>query len=213
MAATRIRDTTVKAYRRYARPVLQALGAKPLKTLTPANFQVVYAQMLKVGRATSTIHHTHVVAHSALSQAVTWGLIPGNPTERVKPPRVTEPEIVPPSAEDVHRLFDAAATDRLQALWWLIALTGLRKGEALALQWGDIDWEARTATIQRTMIGNAGTRSTNPPKTKRGRRVISLSPYLVEILRQHQQRQYGERMAAGSQWVEGGWVFTTRTGT
>lgn len=100
VAAARTRDTTVQAYRRYARPRLHALGPKPLKTLTPADFQAVYTQMLKAGRATSTIHHTHVVAHSALDQAVTWGLIPWNPTERVKPPKVVASEITPPTAED-----------------------------------------------------------------------------------------------------------------
>ncbi|MDG6999571.1 MAG: tyrosine-type recombinase/integrase, partial [Nitrososphaerota archaeon] len=41
---------------------------------------------------------------------------------------------------------------------------------------------------------------------------ISLSPYLVDILRQHQQRQQDERLAAGPRWEEGNWVFTTRSG-
>ncbi|MCY0879029.1 MAG: hypothetical protein OWU84_08830 [Firmicutes bacterium] len=49
VAAARTRDTTVQAYRRYARPLLQALGPKPLKSLTPADFQAVYTQMLKAG--------------------------------------------------------------------------------------------------------------------------------------------------------------------
>jgi len=78
------------------------------------------------------------------------------------------------------------------------------EGEALALEWDDIDWKARTVTIQRTMAGEASSRSTNPPKTKRGRRVVSLSPYLVDIIRGHQERQHEEHMAAGTKWAAGG---------
>ena len=116
VAAARTRDTTVKAYRRYAKPLIAAFGHKALKALTPGDFQAVYAQMLKGGKATSTIHHTHVVGRSALDEAVSWGLIPFNPADRAKPPRVVSPEIVPPSADETQRLLETAASDRLKAL-------------------------------------------------------------------------------------------------
>ena len=154
--AARTRDTTTKVYRRYGKPLLTALGQKPLRALTPADFQAVYAQMVKDGKATSTIHHTHVVAHSSLKEAVNWGLIPFNPTDRIKPPRVTSPEVVPPSAVELQRLLAAAEDDRLKALWWFIAITGCRKGEAVALRWSDVDWDGKVAWIRRTAAEEGG---------------------------------------------------------
>lgn len=61
--------------------------------------------------------------------------------------------------------------------------------------------------------GEAGSCSSNPPKTIRGRRMISLSPYLVDTFRQHQQRNLKlvlPREPDG--FIRGGWVCTTRTG-
>jgi integrase len=213
VAATRLPDTTLKAYRRYAAPLLDAIGQTPLKALTPVDFQGVYARLLKEGKATSTIHHTHVVAHSALKQAVDWGLIPANPTDRVKPPRVQSPEITPPSAEELHRLFDAAAADRLQALWWLIALTGVRKGEALALKWSDVDWDRHTLRVTRTVAVDGGLRSIHDVKTTAGRRTVALSPYLETVLAAHRQRQDAERAASGPGWNSEAWIFCSERGT
>jgi len=215
VAATRLRDTTVKAYRRYGAPLCQAFGAKPLKALTPVDFQAVLAQMALSGKAPSTIHHTYVVAHSACDQAVAWGLIPANPTDRVKPPRVNHPEIVPPTVEDLQRFLAVVADDRFQALWWLIALTGLRKGEALALKWSDIDWTRYTLRVLRTVAADGGLRSIHEAKTAAGRRTVALSPYLEEILSAHRQRQGMERevFGQGGHWNPEGWVFCSERGT
>ncbi len=213
VAAARTRDTTTKAYRRYAKPLIRSLGRKPLKALTPADFQSVYADMLKEGKATSTIHHTHVVAHSALKEAVNWGLIPFNPTDRVKPPRVVSPEIVPPTADESKAMLDAAENNRLKALWWFIAITGCRKGEAVALKWSDIDWDGKVVWIRRTAAEEGGLLTVHDTKTVKGRRAIALSSYLIDILRAHQEQQELEQGAAGTGWNDQGWVFPSKRGT
>lgn len=213
VAAARTRDTTVKAYRRYGKPLMQALGTKTLKSLTPADFQAVLTQLLQDGRATSTIHHTYVVAHSSLDQAVSWGLIPYNPTDRVKPPRVMSPEIVPPSSNELKRLLDAAAQDRLKALWWLIALTGCRKGEAIALKWSDIDWAQRTLVIRRTAAADGGLLTIHDAKTIKGRRTVALSDYLMRILREHERQQSVEHTFYGVDWNTEQWIFPSEAGT
>lgn len=213
VAAARTRDTTTKAYGRYAKPLIRAVGQKPLKALTPADFQAVFAAMLQEGKATSTIHHTYVVAHSALDAAVNWGLIPFNPTDRVKPPRVTSPEMLPPTAEESRRLLDVAANDRLKALWWFISLAGCRKGEAIALKWTDVDWDQQVAWIRRTAAADGGLLSVHDAKTVKGRRPVALSDYLVTILREHQERQQAERDLYGPNWNPEGWVFPSENGT
>ena len=212
-AASRTRDTTAKAYRRYGKPLIRAIGNKSLKALTPADFQSIYSAMLKQGRATSTINHTHVVAHSSLDEAVNWGLIPFNPTDRVKPPRVVSPEIVPPSREDALKLLNAAAGDRLKALWWFISLTGCRKGEAIALKWSDVNWDRRTIVIRRTAVSDGGLLSIHDAKTVKGRRNLALSEYLVSLLREHQDSQRLEQELYGKEWNASGWIFPSEKGT
>jgi integrase len=172
--------------------------------------------MAQSGKAPSTVHHTYVVVHSALDQAVAWGLIPANPADRVKPPRVTQSEMVPPTVDELKRLLAAATGDRLQALWWLIALTGLRKGEALALKWSDVDWAQHTLRVVRTVAADGGLRSIHDAKTAAGRRSVALSPHLEEILMAHQERQAIEQAAFGGDggaWNAEGWVFCSEHGT
>ena len=212
-AAGRVRDTTLLTYQRYAAPLLETMGSRPLKSLTPGDFRGVYADMLKGGKATSTVHHTHVVAHSSLDEAVNWGLIPFNPTDRVKPPRVVSPEFVPPTAEKSQDLLATAETDRLKGLWWFIALTGCRRGEAVALKWTDIDRSQRTALIQRTAAEFNTLLTVHDTKTAKGRRTIALSPYLLAILDEHRERQQLEREFFGSAWNREEWVFPSERGT
>ncbi|MDA8205093.1 MAG: site-specific integrase [Thermaerobacter sp.] len=212
VAEARVRASTFRRYRVVGRHVIDNLGHTPLAQLQPRDLQGLYTHLQKEGQSARSVIFAHFIIRKALADAVAWGLLAMNPADRAVPPRLSAREIVPPTIEQAQAFLRVAESERLYALWAFLALSGVRKGEALALQWGDINWKARTVTIQRTMVGEAGTRSTNPPKTKRGRRVISLSPYLVDILRQHQQRQQDERLAAGSRWEEGNWVFTTRSG-
>ncbi len=108
------------------------------------------AEMIIEGKAKSTVHQTHVVAHSSLDEAVNWGLIPFNPVDRVKLARVTSPEIVPPTKEQAMQFLDAAEHDRLKALWFFIALTDCRRCRA----------ETRSAGVRLTSR-TAGSRFAN----------------------------------------------------
>jgi len=68
-----------------------------------------------------------------------------------------------------------AADDRLSAMWWLIALRGLRRGEAAGLRWCDIDLDAGTLTIEQQRIAFGRTVHVGPPKTAASRRTLSPS--------------------------------------
>ncbi|MEV0560873.1 site-specific integrase [Dactylosporangium sp. NPDC050588] len=100
------------------------------------------------------------------------------------------------------------AADRLFAMWWLIALRGLRRGEAAGLRWCDVDLEHGTMTIaqQLTCIGHKILQ--RPPKSAASRRVVALDRHTVRALREHARRQRLERLAAGRAWQDTGYVFT-----
>jgi integrase len=97
-------------------------------------------------------------------------------------------------------LLDAARTDKLEALYVLAITTGMRQGELLGLQWRDIDLNAGTLRVNRSVCEGV----ISPPKTSAGRRPIRLSRLAIAALRQHRTR------AAKRRIVE--WVFPNANG-
>jgi integrase len=102
---------------------------------------------------------------------------------------------------------------RLYALFHLVALRGLRRGEAAGLRWSDLDLDAGALTVTGQLHQLGGRLVTGPPKTDAGRRVIALDKTTIAALREHRLWQQADRAAAGTRGAETGYVFTTRAGT
>ena len=100
-----------------------------------------------------------------MDQAVADGLIPRNATDAVKIPRIDREEINPLTAEEVGRLLEAASEDRLEALYVVAIHAGLRQGELLALKWDDLDLEAGTLRVRRTLTYSGRKHFLSEPKT------------------------------------------------
>jgi len=99
---------------------------------------------------------------------------------------------------------DFVADDRLHAMWWLIALRGLRRGGAAGLRWVDVDLNARVIMIGQQRIAYGATVAVGPPKTAASRRTIALDRHTTRLLRAHRQRQQAEAEAAGQRWRDTG---------
>jgi integrase len=99
---------------------------------------------------------------------------------------------------------------RLYALFHLLALRGLRRGEALGLQWSDLDLSAATLVIDRQLQQrtSGGGVITLEPKTRAGHRWIALDRGTLTALRTHRAHQAREREAAGPAWCDTGFIFT-----
>jgi len=102
---------------------------------------------------------------------------------------------------------------RLYALFHLVALRELRRGEAAGLRWSDLDLDAGTLTVAGQLQQLGGRLVAGPPKSDAGRRVIALDKTTITALREHRTRQRAERTAAATRWTETGYAFTTVTGT
>lgn len=102
---------------------------------------------------------------------------------------------------------------RYRSVLTLIATTGLRRGEALALHWADIDLDAGILVVRGTLGRVGGKLMISEPKTDRSRRVVPISPPLVALPRAHRANQQTERQAARDQWSNDGLVFATESGT
>ncbi len=100
------------------------------------------------------------------------------------------------SAEQLRAFVAHVRNDRLAAMWQLLATTGLRRGEALGLQWRDADLDAATVFVHRNLTVANGRAMVNETKTAHGRRKIALDPATVTVLRRHRRHQLEEKLAA-----------------
>jgi integrase len=184
-----VRDTTCERYEQIVRVHIKpTLKGVKLKNLTPPHVRGLYKDKLQ-SRSPRTVQYIHVILHKALKQAVNDGLIPRNATEAVKPPQICREEINPLTPEQVKALLEVARGNRLEALHVLAILTGLRQGELLGLKWEDVDLEAGTLQVRRTLTTAKGGPVFSTAKTKGSRRSVRLTQIAVEALRSHLQRQ------------------------
>lgn len=193
--------------------IVTALGKKKLKTLSAADVQRFYRAKLDSGLSSATVHKLHVLLHKALKQAERWGLVPRNVAVDVDPPKVHKEEVRLLNNEQARKLLDTVKGDRLEALYVVAVQSGLRQGELLALRWEDVDLEARTIQVRRTITRDGGKHSVGPAKTAKGRRTVKLTRDATEALQEHLERQLAEIDKAGDKWQENGLVFCTGKGT
>lgn len=160
----------------------------------------------------STIRSTYAVLRAALDGAVRDGLLAKNPAAAVKRPGVERAEAKHLNQTAVAQVLAAAEGSRYHPALVLIAATGLRRGEVLALTWERVDLDAGTLKVLATIGRIDGQLVITAPKTERSRRTVPLSPPVVELLRKHKAAQAAERLRAGNQWQDSGLVFTTELG-
>jgi integrase len=95
----------------------------------------------------------------------------------------------------------------------LVAVTtGLRRGELLALQWRDLDLEAATLTVNRSLEQTKAGLAFKSPKTEKARRTITLAHVTVDALRRHHAQQLRTRLALGEEYNDQGLVFPRSDG-
>jgi len=209
-----VRAWTFRGYEGKVRThILPGLGNVTLVNLTPQRLEAFLNQKRTAGLSPQTVQHLRAILRAALSDAVKWGLVPRNVATLVDGPRVPHHDIQPLSPDEARRLVEAVAPYRLGALFSVALAVGLRQGEALGLRWEDVDLDAGTLTVKKTLQRIGGEFVLVEPKTVRSRRTIALPSAAVDALRTHRARQMEERLMAGSLWRdEWGLVFTTAKG-
>ncbi len=208
------RPRTYQSYELTARlHINPALGKVRLVELTPARIQALLNTKREQGLSARSITYIRDVLSRALNQAVRWNMLPRNPAPLVPAPKGAKKEIRVLAPEEARQFLDAVRGDRLEALYTVALALGLRRGEALGLQWGDISLDAGTITVRRQLQRIGGELRLTEPKSRESRRTVFLPPVVVEALRQHRVRQLEERLASGGEWQDSGFVFTTFKGT
>ena len=215
-AAVHCKPATHNRYSRdYNLHVAPVFGAKLLTAITRQDVKQLIADKRQSGLAWKSVLNIIIPLRTMLNHAVEDGLLVANPATRVGRfnKRPTEPrEDLNPFTRDELRIFLDTARQHFPhayPFFLTLARTGLRLGEIVALQWGDIDWYGRFIEVRRSYCRTSKTLLT--PKSGKARRV-DMSQQLTETLKALLVERKKETLQKG--WGEvPPWVFVSETGT
>lgn len=203
LASLALAASTVAGYRRIVRNhVVPQLGALPLDKVTATRLARHYRELATNGRrdgqhrgeplSSNTVNKVHVVLGAMLEAARDDGLIEVNPARKrnvVKAPtgkqiRAEQAELVTWGADELRRFLTwnrDEHRDELYPLWLTVAYTGMRRSEALALRWGDLDHDAGRISIRRALDPTA--RDTVKLTKGGGARVVDVDSQVLATLK------------------------------
>jgi integrase len=196
-AAERQHKTVARYEDLLKKHVLPKLGDRPLQQIKSIEIQLLYAEMSAL--APRTRHHVGTVLKACLQAAVDIGkLLQINPAAAIKKPSASESDVGQAlEQEKIKTLVDGFRGSTLFDFTFLMAFTGMRRGEALALRWSDFNPAAKTLRIERALeyTMKFGLRF-KVPKSERGKRTIVLDDTLVALLLRMRERY--QRVVAGA---------------
>lgn len=195
-AKPNIRPTTADSYRRgIEQHVIPRIGSIRLNKLTGRELQKLYKDLQENGRlrevqkekdpglSNSTVRGIHMMLHNALDRAVKERLILHNPTEDCIIPKLEKKEMKILRPEDMRAYLAAAEKRGVLPMFYLELISGVRKGELVALLWDDLDIERRTISVSKQALSRPGGEIVvSRPKTENSIRVISIPQEAVDLL-------------------------------
>ena len=193
--------------------IVPFIGEVRLADLRADQVQRMYSERLAVGVGAYAVRQSHAVLHRALGQAVRWGLVVRNVADLVERPAVPQSVVRALSAAEVQRLLMVARGERLEGMYYLAIVTGMRVGELLGLRWSDVDWERQGVSVVRQVSRVRGRGLVfEPVKTAAGNRLVALGGDGLDVLRAQRVRVDSWREFAGEGWFENDLIFPNSLG-
>ncbi|HEY2837720.1 MAG TPA: site-specific integrase [Pirellulales bacterium] len=202
--ADHLANKTRERYRALAaQQIAPHLGGIMLQKLRPANIADWHVTLLrsggKDGRELSarTVSHAHRLLHTALARAAQIEIVGRNVASMVRPPKVETEEVVILTADQISGVLTNLAGHRLLPIVALALGAGLRRGELCGLRWGSVDFAAGLLRVECAMEQTRAGLMVKEPKTRHGRRTITIPSFAIEALQAHWRQQLEQRLALG----------------
>lgn len=212
-------NTTPRTYESYReainKHIIPGLGNIALSELEPLHVQGYYGMKLKKGRidgqgglsAKSVLYQHHILS-KAIDYAVKMGFVARNVISLIAPPRVQRVTMNTLNTEEVLTFLDAAKESPYYVFFSTLLFTGLRRGEALALRWRNLDLSnACLRVVESAHTLRNGEYVVKEPKTPHSRRMVTLPPSLVALFKEYRADQELLRIHLGTTLSNDDFVF------
>ena len=208
-----VSPTTLSRYqgmiKRYIDPLLGKTQVQHLTTLAVQAWVNGLKTSPSSGKEMSaaTIKHTYHVLKGAMDKAVLAGIIHRSPCTGIMLPKGQKKAAVIYNEVQIKQLIQAAKGSDMELVIDMELCMGLRRGELLGLQWGDVDWENRQIHIVRNQVVVNGKSVVKDPKTAAGTRAIDIPEQLVQKLKRHRAACAERRLAMGENYTVSDYII------
>jgi integrase len=206
-ASETISARTAQRYRQLANgQIAPHIGGRLVQKLSTVDVEGWHAMLRTGGRrrgdggvAPRTVGHAHRVLSHALDDAVRHSVVPRNVAKLQPPPKVQAGEMAILDPDGITTVITKLRGHVLYVLALVALFIGLRLGEMLALKWRNVDLDGKVIRVREAAEETKahGIR-VKAPKTRAGRRDVTLPEIVVEALREHRRQQLEMRMALGA---------------
>lgn len=210
--SNKLSGTTLDNYRSNIRNhIIPGIGHIKLKDLRPKHLQVFYNHLYENGRrdgngglSPQTVQRIHVMIGSALKHALRNELVITNVATVVERRKGKKFRTKPYTIDELFELLRVTKGDRFYPAYVISSMTGMRRGEVLALKWQDIDFEEKTIKVERSLSIYRENKDVDtlklelkPPKTEQSERTIPIDDFVVKTLKDHKKKQAEISMKIG----------------
>lgn len=203
----RLSERTREAYQGYLNSrVYPAIGDYPVRDVTAGQVSALLLKMQRDGLSCATVTKVYAVMSSMFKAAYMADMTDRNVMDKVPKPRPrkdeAEKELEAYTAQELRRIVSCLEAEPLKwrSLVWFLIDTGCRRGEAVGLQWSDIDFSSGAVTLQRTLNYTAARGVYVDSLKNRKQRRVDLSGNVLALLRELRADQAGSCLSK--------WVFT-----
>ncbi|MDR5584858.1 site-specific integrase [Paenibacillus larvae] len=153
-----------------------------------------------------TIQYIHRVLKNIFNRATEWQLIKTNPIVGVKKPKVEQTEFDFYDEDEAREAI--AALSKEPRRWRLLILGsmvgGFRRGELLALEWSNVDFDNMTLSINKSIsLTKDGRAVEKAPKSKSSKRIVDMPDWYMDELKVHEYEWKKEKLSVGDKWRGG----------
>lgn len=199
---------------------VEKMTEEHFKELKLKKITVAYCQRVVIELSKNYVLYNHYlsVINRIFKYAVLMDILNTNPLDKVIKPKSRQTQrkgnfLTKEELKEFLKLAQTATLSYFFPLVHLMAYTGLRQGEALALKWSDIDFENKKITVDKTAVRIKEKQTLQTPKTKNSKRVISIDPTTLSILKSWKKDQIKIYFKNGKHFEgDKNFVFTNQRG-
>jgi integrase len=209
-------EIAITTYRRYESlvrvHVIPAIGDLKLQAVTKHHINALMNQMKVNGQSDRSRQQTRAILSAAFNEALEDDLVAINPVKNSRKIDVNSPQIHPLTLDEVKHLLQETKDARMNARVRMAVIYGLRQGEALGLQWKDVDFDKGTVFIWQQVQKFGKQFHFVKLKTESSVRTLKLDSETLDSLKAHRAKQNELRLRLGSEWNDFDLLFPGQHG-